>query len=152
MNAVTAMLIDAPGVLVDGRGVPLPAAEPVLVRMRLAQVPVLVFAEDPLAPEALAPLGNSVDAITALIAPAGFPAVRALLQACRNHAVELASSWMLTARVAALQAAATAGIPQAVWLGPEPPRRPPLLRIETARDLADAPRVMIPAGGGCWHG
>lgn len=147
----SAMIIDAPGVLLDSHGRALAAAEPVLVRMRLAHVPVLVCADHPLEAGALVGLGQAVDAITDVLAPSGFPAVRSLLQACRTHGIDLTSSWMLTAREPALQAAATAGLPQAVWLGPVPPHRPPLIRIETACDLSDAPRVMVPADGGCWH-
>jgi hypothetical protein len=138
--SATALLIDVPGVLTS-------AGEALLRRMRLAGVPVLLFADEPFD---LTPYDAAV--IRAVIQPSGFPRPRALLAACREHELDLSSSWLVSARAIGLEAASQAGLAQAVFLGAALPASLPPIRVELARDLLDAPRVMVPKGGGCWHG
>ena len=154
----TGMLIDVYGVLVDASGTSLiDSAVAVLRRMRLAQVPVGVVGHGRLDATALAnllePTGENVSAArleTSASTATRLPSA-ALLQLIAQLQMDPVTSWFITAEPANLQAAASAGIGAAVLLGDREPDAGLLLRVERARDLADAPRVMIPAQGGCWH-
>jgi hypothetical protein len=76
----------------------------------------------------------------------------ALLKAVAAHHGSAADSWLITGDADAGDAAASAGLAGIVLVGvAAPPNATALLAIGEAIDLADAPRVMIPRGGGCWH-
>lgn len=77
---------------------------------------------------------------------------RALLAAVRAGDGDPAASWLVCADPAAVPAAATAGLAGVVLVGCDPPPGAPPLVVARAASLADAPRVMVPRGGGCWHG
>ncbi len=75
-----------------------------------------------------------------------------LLSAARAHGADLPSSWFVGVDGDDARAAGQAGCAGAVLLGDNPlPSEELGLVVAQARDLADAPRVMIPRGGGCWH-
>jgi hypothetical protein len=59
--------------------------------------------------------------------------------------------WLVCREVGAVAAAATAGLTGVVLIGCAAPSDDWGIVVAEARDLADAPRVMIPRGGGCWH-
>ena len=103
-------------------------------------------AAEPQAHAALAARLAARGAAMALVA--GPPGHRVLLLAAQGH--DLGRSWLATADPAWLTAAATAGLAGLALIGADPPVHATLI---TARcdGLADAPRVMVPRGGGCWH-
>jgi histidinol phosphatase-like enzyme len=75
-----------------------------------------------------------------------------ILWAAKQHLVDLFQSWLVTANPALLPVAANAGLQGVVLVGGAPLPTDDLgIVVAEARDLADAPRVMIPKGGGCWH-
>ena len=75
-----------------------------------------------------------------------------LLAAARTHGIDLASSWLIGVDADDARAAGQAGCAGAVLLGTgQLPSEDVGIVVAQARDLADAPRVMIPRGGGCWH-
>lgn len=74
-----------------------------------------------------------------------------LLAAARDLGLDLFASWLVGVRADDLRAAAQAGCHGAVLIGADPPDEEFGLIVAQADDLADAPRVMIPRGGGCWH-
>jgi hypothetical protein len=59
--------------------------------------------------------------------------------------------WLVCREVGAVAAAATAGLTGVVLIGCAAPSDDWGIVVAEARDLGDAPRVMIPRGGGCWH-
>lgn len=77
---------------------------------------------------------------------------RQLLAAVRMVAAEAGVSWLVCSDAAAIPAAATAGLAGVVLVGCDPPPGEHALVVARAESLADAPRVMVPRGGGCWHG
>jgi D-glycero-D-manno-heptose 1,7-bisphosphate phosphatase len=75
-----------------------------------------------------------------------------LLAAARELGIDLAASWMVGRERDDVLAAAQAGCAGCVLVGhAQEGIGDPRLVVAVARDLADAPRVMIPARGGCWH-
>jgi hypothetical protein len=76
---------------------------------------------------------------------------RVVLAACRGQGAAPDRSWLATPDPGALAAAATAGLAGVVLIGADPPAGEHALVVARAEDLADAPRVMVPRGGGCWH-
>lgn len=76
-----------------------------------------------------------------------------LLEAARAHGLDLAASWLVGRSAADAEAAAQAGCAGVVLLGTALPEGLTDLGIPAnlAADLADAPRAMVPRGGGCWH-
>lgn len=81
------------------------------------------------------------------------PRPGALLDHCQASGADPFASWLVTTRPAAVTAAAQAGFVGVVVLDGaveiDHERRD--IAIRRARDLADAPRVMVPPEGGCWH-
>jgi len=76
-----------------------------------------------------------------------------ILRAAREAGVDLARSWLIGVTADEARAAGQAGLAGCVLIGDAPgPTEDVGLVVARARDLADAPRVMIPRGGGCWHG
>ncbi len=166
----TALFVDVAAVAGrDGAGALrlLPGAAAVLARMQVAGVPVVALdfsgaQPDPqdgvvaLLAAARAPLAGWVR--PAADAPASWrlPRPGLVLAAARAHGVDLATTWLVSPTPDALRAAAQAGCYGAVLVGVAelpPELREAELAIVTARadDLADAPRVMVPRQGGCWH-
>ena len=151
------------GLLVEARDVLLTAGEladgaaAYLQRMKLAETPVIVL--DPHHDSAdvqqhmssqcpdLPLFGNLADA------PASWqpPRPGMLSQAMQQHSINPFTSWLITKTPALVQAAASAGLLGVVWIGDDAPTAPPGLTLNCARDFADAPRVMVPPNGGCWH-
>jgi D-glycero-D-manno-heptose 1,7-bisphosphate phosphatase len=75
-----------------------------------------------------------------------------LLTAARELSLELPACWLIGTEAGDARAAAQAGCAGAVLIGGvEPPQEDLGIVVASARDLADAPRVMIPRQGGCWH-
>jgi D-glycero-D-manno-heptose 1,7-bisphosphate phosphatase len=75
-----------------------------------------------------------------------------LLTAARELALDLPSSWLIGTRAEDAQAAGQAGCAGAVLVGGAALPVDDLgIVVASARDFADAPRVMIPRQGGCWH-
>lgn len=139
------------GVLVDGAGVPLPGVSTAV--QRLVARGVVVVAIDHQHGS-----GSLTDVLGPLRPPPGqgqrftFPRPDLLLVAARDYDLDLATSWLIGTTVAQAQAAAQAGCAGCVLLGSPAPSEDLGIVIAEARDFADAPRVMIPRSGGCWHG
>jgi D-glycero-D-manno-heptose 1,7-bisphosphate phosphatase len=75
-----------------------------------------------------------------------------LLAAARELEIDLPTSWLVGTDSADARAAAQAGCAGAVLVeGVHLPTEDLGIVVATARDLCDAPRVMIPRQGGCWH-
>lgn len=75
-----------------------------------------------------------------------------LLAAARELEIDLPSSWLIGTDNADAYAAAQAGFAGVVLIeGVDPPKEDLGIVVATALDLCDAPRVMIPRQGGCWH-
>lgn len=75
-----------------------------------------------------------------------------ILAAARAHDLHLAGSWFVGAAADDARAAAQAGCAGAVVVGgAAAPAEDLGIPVAIASDLADAPRVMVPRGGGCWH-
>ena len=132
-----------------------PGVAAALERFRLREVGVAVLAGD--AAEATAAetaLGDlprlgiwvPADAKEAL------PRPRLLLRCLRETGAEGPRSWLIAAEPSLAATAGQAGLAGCVLVhGAVPPADDHGLVMATAADLADAPRVMIPKGGGCWH-
>ncbi len=75
-----------------------------------------------------------------------------LLSSARAHHINLPESWFIGTNADDALAAGQAGCAGVVIVGGGlvPPNDIGIVVAE-ARDLSDAPRVMIPRGGGCWH-
>jgi hypothetical protein len=84
---------------------------------------------------------------TEAVPVAGPPGHRALLRAAAGR-----TAWLATGDPAWIPAAATAGLQGVVLIGAPVPAEPASLVVVAAENLLDAPRVMVPPGGGCWHG
>ncbi len=113
-----------------------PAVERLIARMTLAGVPVF----------ALAVSGQPLDLVTLVT-----PHPTAVLRLARAAGLDLATSWLIAPDRAAIDLATTAGLLGVVILDGDQPTEDQGLLIAHARDAADAPRVMQPRGGGCWH-
>lgn len=164
--SASAMFVHREGVLLGADGELLPGAAAVVRRMNLAGVPVVALGNlDPTLAESVperqtalaAALGEAELARDEYaIEDAGhvrrLPRPGMLLEACAELGVDLFASWFITADPEALKAAGQAGCAGAVLVG-DAGDAPKLLglRVMRARDLADAPRVMVPEDGGCWH-
>ncbi len=66
-------------------------------------------------------------------------------------AARAAGGWLVTCDASAVSAAASAALAGVVLIGCDPPPDDQGLVVARAESLADAPRVMVPRGGGCWH-
>jgi len=82
----------------------------------------------------------------------GPPRPALILRAARTLALDLARSWVIGTDADHARAAAQAGCAGAVLVGGALPPADDLgIVVAAAIDLADAPRVMVPRAGGCWH-
>lgn len=144
----SALLIDAPGVLCDGAGLPLSSAAARAWLHRVADSGVrLLVLRAPGDPRLAEWLG--LEAVT-WFTGAALPPVRSVGCHLLEAGCDVTRSWLIGADPQALGLAASVGCLGAVWVGDGTPPRLALHVVE-ARDVADAPRVMIPPGGGCWH-
>lgn len=166
----TALFVEIPGVLVSASApdLLLPGVGQALSRLRQRNVPVIAVTDRlPLTVEGFAGFaerlrqagiaaGGELAGVYAALPdkPASWrkPRPGMLLAAGRDLGIDLPSSWVVGTDLADAQAAAQAGCAGAVLLGDgDPPGVDLGIVVATARDLADAPRVMIPRQGGCWH-
>lgn len=75
-----------------------------------------------------------------------------LLAAARELDIDLPTSWLIGTDPVDAHAAAQAGCAGVVLVeGVDLPSEDLGIVVASARDLCDAPRVMIPRQGGCWH-
>lgn len=81
-----------------------------------------------------------------------WPRPQMLLRAANEQDMDIFRSWVIGSEAGLFQAAAQAGFLGGVLLNAESPDDNAGLQVlNTADSLADAPRVMIPPQGGCWH-
>jgi len=168
--ANTALFVEILGVLIaDIQATALlPGVGAAIMRLQQRGVPVIALSDEfELSPTAAADYAERLRAmviaaggklIDVLIATAESPKSWTkprpglLLAAARTHSIDLPSSWLIGVDADDARAAGQAGCAGAVLLGTDPLPSDDLgLVVAQARDLADAPRVMIPRGGGCWH-
>ena len=74
---------------------------------------------------------------------------KGLLAAMRG--VGANTGWIVCADATVISSAATAGLAGVVLIGTPVPAGEHDVVVAEALSLSDAPRVMIPRGGGCWH-
>lgn len=146
--ASTALFCEWLGVLVDAQGAPLPGVIAALQRFALRQVPVIAL------DHRLDGTG-SLPGVHGPYRPTGerllLPRPGLLLQAARAQDADLPTSWLVGTSDAHVRAAAQAGCAGCVLIGAALPTDDHGIVVASAADLADAPRVMIPRSGGCWH-
>jgi hypothetical protein len=138
--ARSALLIDGP-LLADAS----PAAVAFLKRMNGAAVAVVALG--PVEAPAWMENGARLDYVTERD---GWRP-KELLATLRAVSADPTASWVVCADASAIAAAATAGLAGVVLVGVDAPPGDHGLAVNTARDLADVPRALIPRGGGCWH-
>lgn len=155
--ATTGLFIDLPTVcLNDGSLCIGDAGSAYLKRMELAKVPVVLLGQEGLDLETTGALFADTyhtDIRVGSDPGTTWPKPGLFLGSAAEHDIDLASSWVITADVRVVKAAQMAGLIGAVLLEhvtDEPPKALGFT-LARARDLADAPRVMIPPKGGCWH-
>ena len=85
-----------------------------------------------------------------VVVPLDPPFTPRALRVALNGAVA-DGGWLVCRDANAVPAAATAGLSGVVLIGCAVPTDDCGIVVAEARDLADAPRVMVPRGGGCWH-
>ena len=119
-----------------------PTAPALCARLAARGVPVVVLGD-------IGPLTEVVRCQA--VDPARGMTPRMLLLACRDHTLDAAATWLLTRDPGMIPSAATAGLAGVVLIGAEPPPGDHGLVVARADDCGDAPRVMVPRAGGCWH-
>lgn len=168
--ARTALFVEIPGVLIAASApdLLLPNVAPALCRLRQRGVPVVAVTDR--APVTADGFADFADRLKRIIAEGGGelagvyaalpdrpaswrkPRPGMLLAAARELELDLPSSWLIGTGSVDAHAAAQAGCAGVVLMeGVEPPDGDLGIVVAIARDLADAPRVMIPRQGGCWH-
>lgn len=81
-----------------------------------------------------------------------WPKAAQILRFCTEHGVDIFSSWVIAQNHDAFRAAAQAGFLGGIYIGENMPADSLGLRVlNQALSIGDAPRVMIPPDGGCWH-
>jgi histidinol phosphatase-like enzyme len=168
--AHSALFVEIPGVLIADSNATtlLPGVAAAIVRLQQRGVPVIAVSDQ----LALNPSTASdfAQRLHALVLAAGAkltdiviatsespkswtkPRPGLLLAAARSHSIDLPTSWLIGIDADDARAAGQAGCAGAVLLGSAALPTDDLgIVVAQARDLADAPRVMIPRGGGCWH-
>ena len=149
--ARTGMIVEWLGVLVDDDGDALPGVPAAVGRLAMRQVPVV----------AIDPRANGGGSLAQVIGPLRplrdhherfiLPRPGLILRAAQEHDLDLPTSWVIARSDAFAHAAAQAGCAGCVLIGTAPPDEDLGIVVAQARDFADAPRVMIPRDGGCWH-
>ena len=168
--AHSALFVEIPGVLISDMNATtlLPGVAAAIVRLQQRGVPVIAVSNQ----LALSPstVTDFAQRLHALMVAAGAkltdiviatsespkswtkPRPGLLLAAARSHSIDLPTSWLIGIDADDARAAGQAGCAGAVLLGTGPlPSEDLGIVVAQARDLAYAPRVMIPRGGGCWH-
>lgn len=148
----SALIIDVPGVLLVEDAVATGAAA-LFARMQLAGVPIILCAPAaaPLRARLAPVLTTAMTAITRIVESETFPRPGDLLRLLRDLDSDPFTSWLLCAREPAVRAAETLGCAGVVWFAADDPAWRPRCPFARTDHLADAPRVMIPPAGGCWH-
>jgi len=146
----TGLIVESTGVLVDGAGRALPGVADAVQRLNARGVIIVAIAHDGFT-------GSLPGMPGPLIPPDATPRYRLprpglLLAAAQAQQLDLPTSWVIGTHHHHAHAAAQAGCAGCVLIGIAAPTEDLGLVVVEARDLADAPRVMIPRGGGCWHG
>jgi len=128
-----------------------PATSAALDRLHVRKVPVLVIRHADPCPVIV---HAAIIGMWLAAGPRELPPRPGLiLRAAREAGVDLARSWLIGVTADEARAAGQAGLAGCVLIGDAPgPTVDVGLVVARARDFADAPRVMIPRGGGCWHG
>jgi D-glycero-D-manno-heptose 1,7-bisphosphate phosphatase len=166
----TALFVEIPGVLIAAWAPDLLLANVGLALRRFRERGVPVIAVTDRAPveadefpdfsvrlqRAIADVGGHLAGVYAALPdkPASWrkPRPGMLLAAARELEIDLPTSWLIGTDSADAYAAAQAGCAGAVLVeGVDLPTEDLGIVVATARDLCDAPRVMIPRQGGCWH-
>ncbi len=145
----------------------LPGVAAALARLRLRGVMVVAVTDDPLTAARFPAFGDQLRRMVEreggelrgcyaadAHSPPSWRRPRSgmLLAAARELGIDLAQSWMVGRDRDSVLAAAQAGCAGCVLVGDgQEAVGDPRLVVAYARDLADAPRVMIPRSGGCWH-
>lgn len=81
-----------------------------------------------------------------------WPKPAQLLRACSEQDIDIFNSWVIGSSHDLFRAAAQAGFLGGIYIGDDMPDEKFGLQVcNQADSLADAPRVMIPPQGGCWH-
>ena len=81
-----------------------------------------------------------------------WPKAAQILRFCTQHSIDNFSSWIIANDHDAFRAAAQAGFLGGVYIGEQMPSDKLGLRVlNQALSVGDAPRVIIPPEGGCWH-
>jgi beta-phosphoglucomutase-like phosphatase (HAD superfamily) len=139
------MLIDT-SVVCASDGSPRPEIAAVLAGLRLRQAPFCLASSLPQGAQVALGLQDHELAGHVWSKPMG------LLHTMQQLGFAAPETWLVTADSEQLRVAATAGVGAAVVVHGTPvPSPAPAIRIVVANDLADAPRVMVPVDGGCWH-
>lgn len=162
----SALFLQRDGVLTRGGGpglVLLPGAAAVLRRLAIAGVAVHclrnadpgseVATEDARLESLLTEAGSRLASLRSLSEPRRrLPRPAEILAVAAADGIDLAKSWMVAADADGVRAAEQAGLLSCVLLEPAAvPEGYLSIPVVRAADLADAPRVMVPPGGGCWH-
>lgn len=165
-----ALFVEIPGVLVAAWApdILLPDVGLALRRLHERGVPVVAITDRPPVEnedfaefsqglqKKITELGGKLEAVYAALSdrPAAWckPRPGMLLTAARELDIDLPGSWLIGTNSNDARAAAQAGCAGAVLVDcPETHLEDLGIVVAIARDLADAPRVMIPRQGGCWH-
>lgn len=159
--AGSALFVEVPGVLCDEAVTALlPGVAAALMRLKQRGVLIVAATDRVALDEAMTArlrelTGGSLAGIySAAGKPASWikPRPAMLLTAARELELDLAKSWMIGTAARDAEAAGQAGCAGAVLVGgAATPSDDFGITVAAATDLADAPRVMIPRGGGCWH-
>ncbi len=170
----SALLIEREGVLIDPAWTTpadirlLPGAAAAIARFALAGVTVAVVTDRWLIGHAGHDFAASQARVDDLLTAAGAslagvwhaptpghawikPRAGMVLTAARALGCDLPASWLIGASLDDARAAALAGCAGAVLIGVDPPVEDLGIVCARAESLADAPRVMVPRDGGCWH-
>ncbi len=153
------LIIAVEGVLIPGSDATLPGSAIALTpgsgamiqRLNLANVVIVLVSARDHADDletALELCGARSDFTS--IRPAGWTP-RLILGLMRTADLDPATTWLCCRDTTAIDAAASAGLAGVVLVGTDPPPGEPQCVVVRAESLADAPRVMLPRGGGCWH-
>jgi len=148
--ARTGIIVEWTGVVADTSGLIFADVSAAVQRLLARDVIIVAIAHDGLS-------GSFPGVFGPVTAPDATPRYQLprpglILAAAQSHQLDLPTSWVIGTSVDHAHAAAQAGCAGCVLLGVAAPTDDLGLVIAEARNLADAPRVMIPRGGGCWHG
>ena len=147
--ARTGIIVEWTGVMVDDAGLALPGVAAAVQRLHARGVIVVAMAHD-------GAVGSLSGVLGPLVSPDAsprycLPRPGLLLAAAQAHQLDLPTSWVIGTSLHHAHAAAQAGCAGCVLIGIPAPTEDLGLVVAEAHDLADAPRVMIPRDGGCWH-